>query len=91
MSWLPGEFPRCIDKTKEQGIDLIVTPQFKYYLAPVSYTHLDVYKRQILAVKPKRQASFIVHEIGLQNTNDMQDNRNECKDEPIQELSLIHI
>ena len=33
MSWLPGEFPRCIDKTKEQGIDLIVTPQFKYYLA----------------------------------------------------------
>lgn len=39
----------------------------------------------ILAVKPKRQASFIVHEIGLQNTNDMQDNRNECKDEPIQE------
>ena len=26
MSWLPGEFPRCIDKTKEQGIDLIVTP-----------------------------------------------------------------
>lgn len=33
MSWLPGEFPRCIDKTKEQGIDLIVTPQYKYYLA----------------------------------------------------------
>ena len=33
----------------------------------------------ILAVKPKRQSSFIVHEVGLQNTNDMQDNRNECK------------
>ncbi len=33
MSWLPGEFPKCIDRTKEQGIDLIVTPQFKYYLA----------------------------------------------------------
>lgn len=33
MSWLPGEFPRCIDTTKEQGIDLIVTPQYKYYLA----------------------------------------------------------
>ena len=38
-----------------------------------------------LLFQPKRQASFIVHEIGLQNTNDMQDNRNECKDEPIQE------
>lgn len=33
MSWLPGEFPRCIDKTKEQGINLIVTPQYKYYFA----------------------------------------------------------
>ena len=45
----------------------------------------DALLSAILAVKPKRQASFIVHEIGLQNTNDMQDNRNECKDEPIQE------
>lgn len=45
----------------------------------------------ILAVKPKRQSSFIVHEVGLQNTNDMQDNRNECKDEPIQEaVSRTH-
>lgn len=33
ISWLPGEFPRCIDKTKQQGIDLIVAPQYKYYLA----------------------------------------------------------
>jgi hexosaminidase len=33
MSWLPGEFPNVIDKTKEQGINLIVTPQFKYYFA----------------------------------------------------------
>ena len=41
--------------------------------------------------EPKRQSSFIVHEVGLQNTNDMQDNRNECKDEPIQEaVSRTH-
>lgn len=33
ISWLPGEFPRCIDKTKEKGIDLIVSPQYKYYLS----------------------------------------------------------
>ncbi len=39
MSWLPGEFPRCIDKTKEQGIDLIVTPQFKYYLARCQFNY----------------------------------------------------
>lgn len=39
MSWLPGEFPRCIDKTKEQGIDLIVMPQFKYYLARCQFAY----------------------------------------------------
>lgn len=47
MSWLPGEFPRCIDKTKEQGIDLIVTPQYKYYLArcQMKYPEGDVRHR----------------------------------------------
>ncbi len=47
ISWLPGEFPRCIDATKRDGIDLIVSPQYKYYLArcQMQYPEGDVRHR----------------------------------------------
>ena len=67
-------FAKALDKVRAGGVVMFITskgtmdkasPEVRKYIAPVSYTHLDVYKRQAISDLP--MGSYYVQEIYHEN------------------------
>ena len=79
--------------TELSGLKTELTDKWEYYIDPVSYTHLDVYKRQMYDVQVYSRYNDVYEEENLpQDSYEIiTEFLTEHKIDTVYDLSLIHI